>query len=193
MHSCMSFDSLLLDVPYSAALKAGRREKMLFSVNLLRAARFPNSIPFVSKGGFFLRSPVVIIRAWWQGIKFVPLPVTHLPPIIEIIPLSLEEDMLIMPRSLLQSTARSQHPLPCTADEYDHHSFAKTETLVGSLQNWLDLPNDPLQVIDVQISGRTTKYTICERDQSAEPCHLSVAENKFNSPERQVGRFIHSI
>jgi hypothetical protein len=35
MHSCMSFDSLLLDVPYSAALKAGRREKMLFSVGLL--------------------------------------------------------------------------------------------------------------------------------------------------------------
>jgi hypothetical protein len=40
------------------------------------------------------------------------------------------------------------------ADGYNHHSFA--ETPVGFLQNWLDLPDDPLQVIDVQVSGRTS-------------------------------------
>jgi hypothetical protein len=93
-------------------------------------------------------------RALCQGINFVHLPITHLPPVIKIIPLPITQSILLtMPRSLLRSTARSQHPLPCTADGYNHHSFA--ETLVGFLQNRLDWPDDPLQVIDVQVRGRT--------------------------------------
>jgi hypothetical protein len=42
----------------------------------------------------------------------------------------------------------SQHGLTRKSGGFTHHSFA--ETLIGFLQNWLDLPIDPLQFVNAQ-------------------------------------------
>lgn len=62
----------------------------------------------------------------------------------------MEQNIIIVPRSSLQSAAKSRQPLPGQEQGYNIHLFAGT--FLGCLQNWLGVPNNSLQVVAVYVN-----------------------------------------